>query len=144
MPQVEIIMPDLESAVMDAIYRKIDAAIAIGTTELPKQIQQTALGDGVDIDGQPLRAKKPRPKNHPRNNPRATLVGEDVGQDHMMSLSRWSFDRVDAYSANVIYDAPDYYQYVIESRPWLTPDRMNESVRLSIEALMRAAIEETI
>jgi hypothetical protein len=142
MPAVEIIMPDIAQAVRDALQRKIDAALAVAD-KVGELVNLTALGDGVDVNGAPLTPKQPRPKRNPRNNPRATLVGAEQGQTHMLDKSRWTVERIDDFTAAAVYSPPDYFPYVIEKRPWLTYDAMNSTVRAEIEALMRQAIVET-
>ncbi len=141
MQNVEIHMPEnLEAAIMAVIDQRIQKVLDVAPN-LPQQIRFTAVFRNIDVDGNPMPYKKPRPKGLPTNNPAIPLI--QTGD--MMDPARWHQEQVDPHFIDIIYSPPPYFDYVVaQGRPWMTRSKINDEVRRNILQMMRRAIGESL
>jgi hypothetical protein len=138
---VEIEIPDLEQAVMDGLLLIVDRALS-AADDVQFIIKDVAVLDEKDAFGNPIPHKKPKPPKTPTNLPNAQLIGDPSRHDvPMLDPSRFVVERTGPCEATVTYNPPDYFSYVVEKRPWLLPDRINDDARARIEKLMRDKAE---
>jgi hypothetical protein len=124
---------DIYFGLYDQLQSRIEAALSIGP-EVPTLIKQQALLENRDMNGELIPLKGPRPKLNPTNNPEIPLV--DTG--NMMDPARWSVERTGDAEITVTYSPPDYIDYLVLTRPWISPDKINEDALFEIQTEMAA------
>lgn len=144
MATVEVKIPhDLEAQIMEMIQKRVDAALSVAE-DVPLLLKLQASEANEDVDGNQMPPKQPRPKNNPTNFPNLPLV--ETGD--MYDRARWHVERPNETTAVVVYDPPEHFYYLIAKDPdhggrkWLTPDRINQTVRNQIEEeMVKRAVE---
>jgi hypothetical protein len=141
--KVIIDFPEMEAAVMQALFQHIDKALNQVAPQVQEVIRDQAMLENQDVDGQAMPNKQARPKKSPKNFPNLPLV---VTGD-LMDTSRWSIERPSTTQADVIYNPPPHFQYLLDKpkeqggRRWLTHEKVNPNARRIIEERLRAALE---
>lgn len=138
----EVIITGVEDSILDHIQLRVDAALT-AVEEVATIIKEVAVLDEKDVNGEQIKHKKPKPSVHPKNLPNAQLIGEpDKHPISMLDPSRFATERTGQFEAAMTYTPPDYFEFVIAKRPWLTPDTMNDDARHRIELIMRERAEQ--
>jgi len=139
---VEVKIPDdLPEQILAALQPMVDRGLSV-VNEVEGIIKEVAVIEEKDVNGQPITPKKPKPVKTPRNLPNAPLIGKPgVHEISMLDPTRFTTQRDGPYQATMTYQPPDYFIYVIEKRPWLTHDQMNDDARARIERRMRDEME---
>jgi len=135
---VEVNVPDnMAEIIMSAVQRRTDAALSV-TADVPRIIKDKAILDEKDAYGNSIQHKQPKPAKSPKNFPNLQLV--QTGE--MMSNDRWTTNRVSSTEVQVVYSPTDYFQYVIEKRPWITPEKVNAEAWSEIQSEMTKRFKE--
>lgn len=127
---------NLETAADETIRQLVSRILSVAP-QVAQLIKDSAVLENIDVNGNQMPQKKPRPKNHPRNNPGLPCI--DTGD--MMDNSRWLVQQIDPTTVWIAYEPPEHFKYLIEKdpdsggRPWMTEDRINADVRASIEEM---------
>ena len=142
MAEITVVMPDIETAVLEALKERITTAALDVAKDVHLLIKDKASFDEeLDVNNQPIKRKVPKPKRNPTNLPNLPLV--QTG--NMFASDRWVSSTVDdgnTAGAVVTYTPPDYFEYVIVERPWLTREKINPDVAAEIERRFRDAIQK--
>lgn len=126
-------------AIMDEIRERCVAWAMAGADAAPIIIKSKASFEKLDVDGNTMPDKKPRPPHNPTNHPDVLLY--DTGD--MFDKSRWVSIPTET-GAICRYSPPDHYLYVIPTRAWVTSDKINEGAAQDIAETVWEAANGTV
>ncbi len=136
MDQPTIDSEKLKEQLYEAMLAYLKPGLAVAD-EASQIIKDQAILENQDVDGNPLPQKQARPKGNPKNFPNRPLVQSG----NMMDNSRWKVEEVSETEKRLVYDPPDYFDYVVAKRPWLTADKVNPNAVAQIQARMKEIVE---
>lgn len=139
------IQVDVPYGLVDEIMEEIRSTIVARALNVVEEVEgiikEVAILEEKDVYGQQITPKKPKPPKHPTNLPNAPLIGKPGEHPiSMMDPSRFSTEHGD-WEAFWRYSPPDYFKYVIEKRPWILQDEINDDARHRCEMRFRELAE---
>jgi hypothetical protein len=133
---MEVDSEKLRQHLYEAMVEYLSPSLKVAE-EVPQIVKDQAILENEDVNGNQMPQKKPRPVNNPKNFPNLALVVSGNMMDH----TRWRIDDVSETQRNVVYTPPDYFEYVLEKRPWISDEKINPNALAIILQRMRELIE---